>query len=81
MAERNIFIYKHFLSLKFQILVYFLQKKLPSPLPILKKSDPLFPSNPALRIEILSIASISENLLGGSNPPAERWECILWDLS
>ena len=43
MAEKNIFVYKHFLSLKFQILVYFLQKKLP-PFPSLKKVIPSFPA-------------------------------------
>ena len=34
--------------------------------------SPLFPSNPHLKIEVLSSPPFFENLVGGSSPPAER---------
>ena len=39
--------------------------------PPLKKVTSLFPSNPPLKIEILSIPPLFENLVGGSTPLAE----------
>ena len=32
-------------------------------------SPPLFPSNPSLKVEVLSSAPLFENLVGGSPPP------------
>ena len=68
MTEKNIFVYKLSCCKIFHILVYFLCKNCNPP----KKSHPLFPSNPPLKIEILSSPPFFENLVVGSTSPAER---------
>ena len=51
MTDKNIFAYKPFLTLIFQILIYVLCENC-NPAP--EKSNPLFPSNSPLKVEVLS---------------------------
>ena len=74
MTEKNIFVYKIFCRLIFQILVYSLTENCNStPSPRRKKSRPLS-QQPHLKIEILSSPPLFKNLVGGSTPlpPAEK---------
>ena len=62
LAEKSISVHKPFLSLNISDLVFFYLKMAN---PVWKRSPPLFPSNPPLKMEILS-SPIFENLVGGS---------------
>ena len=64
MTEQNILVYKLFLSLNIPDFSLF-NLKLATPL---KKVTHLFPSNPPLKIEVLSTPPLFENLVGGSTP-------------
>ena len=52
MTDKNIFVYKLFLLLNISDLFFFFLKLQPPSL--MKEVNPLFPSNPPLKIEILS---------------------------
>ena len=72
MTEKNIFVHKLFLLLNISDFTLFFMQKLQLPP---KKSHPLFFSNPTLKIEILSIPTLFQNLVRGLTPlpsPAER---------
>ena len=75
-TERNIFACKLFLSLNISDFIFYVKiANLPCPL---KKVTLLLPSNPLLKVEVLSSPAIFENLVGGSIAPpplpAERRE-------
>ena len=72
MTEKNIF--KVFLSLNISDFSLFFMYKLQPPPP--EKGHPHFPSNPLLKIEVLSAHPPPrfENLVGGSTPPAAERE-------
>ena len=53
MTEKNIFVYKRFLSLNISDFNLFFMRKLNTPLPM-KKVTLLFPSNPSITVEVLS---------------------------
>ena len=75
MTEKNIFVYKLFLSLRISdFSLFFMQKQQPP-----KKCKPLFPSNPPLKIEILSaLPPLFWKFGRRLNPhPAEREGCTL----
>ena len=77
MAEKNIFVYKLFLSLNISDLVYFLCKNWnPSP-PV--KGHPPLSWQPPLKIQILPNPPPPrfENLVGGSTPLPAEMECTL----
>ena len=67
MTEKNIFFINFFCCYIFQILVYFLCKNCRPP----EKSHPFFPSNPPLKIEILS-SPLFKNLVRGSTPLQQK---------
>ena len=73
-TERNIFACKLFLSLNISDFIFYVKiANLPCPL----KVTLLLPSNPLLKVEVLSSPAIFENLVGGSIAPplpAERRE-------
>ena len=66
-TEKNIFVYKPFLTLNFQILIYFLCENC-SPPP--GKSNPLFPSNPTLKTEVLLSLHFWKIWLAVQRPPS-----------
>ena len=72
MTEKNIFAYKPFFSLNISDSIFYVKIATPP-----EKSHPLFPSNPTLKVKVLS-SPFFENLVGGSPPPsrpnAERGE-------
>ena len=68
MTEKNIFAYKLFLLLNVLDFNLFFRENCNPP----EKSLPLFPSNPSLKVEVLSNPPLFENLVGGSTPPAEK---------
>ena len=53
MTEKNIFVYKLFLSLNISDCIFYLEIE-----PPLKKVTPHFPSNPPLKVEVLPSPSI-----------------------
>ena len=75
MTEKNIFAYKLFLSLNISNFNFFFffgggVKIATTPL---KKVTPLFPSNPPIKVEVLSSPHpYFENLVGGSIPPPKK---------
>ena len=76
MAEKNIFAHKPFLTLNFQILIYFLSENCNPPH---EKSHPIFLSNSPLTFEVLSSSHFKKTWLVVQCPlpPAERGECTL----
>ena len=81
-TERNIFACKLFLSLNISDFIFYVKiANLPCPL---KKVTLLLPSNPLLKVEVLSSPAIFENLVGGSIAPPPRQQkggrgvCTLW---
>ena len=71
-TERNIFAYKLFLSLNISDFTFYV--KIANPPCPLKKVTLLLPSNPLLKVEVLSSPAIFENLVGGSTPPPQPAE-------
>ena len=72
MTKKNIFVYKRFLLLNILDFSWFLCKSCNPP----EKSHPLFPSNPPLKIEILSSPPLLfENLT--PSPPAESVHYVI----
>ena len=69
MTKKNIFVYKLFLSLNILDLNLFFMWKLQPSSPSLEKVTCLFPSNPPLKVQILSSPSFFENLVGCLMPP------------
>ena len=78
MTEKNIFVYKLFLSLNnsnFSLFFFLFLVKLQSPL---KKVTPSFPATPSQKLRSCQVPPpLFENLVGGSTPPAERRGCTL----
>ena len=68
MTEKNIFAYKLFLLLNVLDFNLFFRENCNPP----EKSLPLFPSNPSLKVEVLSNPPLFENLVGGSTPPCRK---------
>ena len=66
MTEKNIFVYKPFLTLNVQILIYFLRENC-NPPP--EKGHPLFPSNSPLKFEVLSSPNFWKIWLAVQRPP------------
>ena len=66
-TEKNIFVYKPFLTLNFQILIYFLCENC-NPPP--EKSHPLFPSNSPLQVEVFSSSHFWKIWLAVQCPPS-----------
>ena len=71
MTEKNNFAYKLFLLLNISDFNLFFMWQLHPPPPH-EKSHPLFPCNLPLKVEVLSIPTLFENLVGGSTPPLCR---------
>ena len=69
MTKKNIFVYKLFLSLNILDLNLFFMWKLQPSSPSLDKVTCLFPSNPPLKVQILSSPSFFEKLVGCLMPP------------
>ena len=69
MTEKNIFAYKLVCHQIFQILIYFLCENYTPPW----KMSPPLSQQPPIKVEVLSSpTSLFKNLVGDSNPPAER---------
>ena len=70
MNDRKIFLLIIFFVIKYFRFYFFFLVKIATPRP--EKSHPFFPSNPHLKVEVLSRAPLFENLVWGSTPRCRK---------